>query len=69
MKQLTAQVVLDAIKIPQHLDNGDTHSQMAYKLGVLAGWMARLANRDWQVRRELEARNAGPGSARIRQKA
>ncbi len=69
MKQYTAQIVLDAIKIPQHLDDKDVHSQMAYKLGVLSGWMARLANRDWMVRQELEARNARPGSARIRQKA
>jgi hypothetical protein len=65
MKQYTAQMILDAIKLPQHLDQDDTHTMMAYKLGVLSGWMARLANRDWMVRQEVEARAQQPGSARI----
>ncbi len=69
MKQYTAQMILDAVKVPQHLAQEDLHTQLVYKLGVLSGWMARLANRDWMVRQEVEARSSQPGSARIAGKA
>jgi hypothetical protein len=69
MKYYTAQTVLDSIKLPPHLAQEDLHTQLVYKLGVLSGWMARLANQDFTVRQEVEARSAQPGSARIVQKA
>lgn len=69
MKYYTAQTVLDAIKLPPHLDQDNGHTVLAYKLGVLAGWMARLANQDFTVRQEVEARSQQPGSARIARKA
>jgi len=69
MKYYTAQTVLDSIKLPPHLDQDNGHTVLAYKLGVLASWMARLANQDFTVRQEVEARSAQPGSARIARKA
>jgi len=69
MKYYTAQTVLDSIKLPPHLDQDNGPTVLAYKLGVLAGWMARLANQDFTVRQEVEARSAQPGSARIARKA
>jgi hypothetical protein len=47
------QRVLDAVgSSGKHKGSDET----AYQLGVLAAWIARLANTDWSVRSELEVR-------------
>ena len=49
--------ILNSIPVPyEHRTTAQTI--MIYKLGVLAGWMARLANQDMTIRQELEARLA-----------
>lgn len=65
MKHYTAQSILDSIKVPSHLADASTQTVLIYKLGVLSAWMARLANQDFTVRQEVEARSQQPGSARI----
>jgi hypothetical protein len=53
--RITAQEVLNSISVPEQFTY-DRDQMMMYKLGVLSGWLARLAREDITVCQELRAR-------------
>lgn len=55
MAKITAQEVLNSISVPREYTY-DRDTMLMYKLGVLSGWIARLAREDITVRQELRAR-------------
>ncbi len=54
-RRITAQEVLNSISVPERFTY-DRDQMMMYKLGVLSGWIARLAREDITVRQELKER-------------
>jgi hypothetical protein len=56
-KKITAQEVLNSIPVPNQFTY-DRDTMLMYKLGVLSGWLARLAREDVTVRQELRARQS-----------
>ncbi len=50
MSKITAREVLDAVR-----GSGTGNTDFYYRLGYLAAWLARLANKDITIRQELRA--------------